>query len=362
MIGLLIVDAYLAQKRIGINANKLYFCAMTHRIAFLVFPGFQLLDAVGPAAVFDAASEAVPGGYSVKLVSQKGGLIAGSSGMAVDSTALAKAPPSKFDSFFIVGANAAPLEAAAALSDLRDWARDAAILHSRYGSICSGSALLAAWDIVGPRRFATHWSAASEIRKRWPDLNLDAEAIFVEDGALWTSAGVTTGIDMALAIVERDHGAALAQSIAQRLVLASRRPGWQSQFSPLLSAQGTGLGSGGRRYSDLVAWLDQRFAEPIRVEDMAARVGESLRSFQRNFTATLGQSPAQFLTRHRVDRARALISEGVALKQVATITGFADVARLSSAFKKTCGLTAHEWRVLHGAVTLQPTPAHLRTS
>jgi transcriptional regulator GlxA family with amidase domain len=321
---------------------------MSHRIAFLVFPQFQLLDAIGPLSVFNAANEAVAGAYDTTLLSEKGGLVSGSCGLSVDSVAVGKARPEQFDSFYIVGANAAPLEAAARMLGLRNWAEKAVTKHKRYGSICSGSVLLTAWGLIGARRFACHWSAASEIRSRWPNVHLDAEAIFVEDGPLWTSAGVTTGIDMALAIVERDHGPALAQSIAQRLVLSSRRPGWQSQFSPMLNAQGSGLGSGERRYGDLLAWLDQNVAEAVTVEDMAAQVGESLRSFQRHFTQALGQTPAQYLTRHRVTCARVLIGDGVPLKQVARATGFADVARLSSAFKKTLGMTAHEWRVVHG--------------
>jgi transcriptional regulator GlxA family with amidase domain len=316
---------------------------MSFRIAILVFSDFQLLDAVGPASVFNAAREAMPGAYSITLLSETGGKISTSCGIAVETVATSDTPPSAFDGFFIVGANAPALNAAAELKGLRNWAQAAADQSNRYGSICSGSALLAAWGLIGSRRFATHWAAVAEVRRRWPDLNLDAEAIFVEDGALWTSAGVTTGIDMALAIVERDHGPALAQSIAQRLVLSGRRPGWQSQFSPMLSAQGAGQG----RYGELVAWLDQNMSGAISVEAMAEHCHESLRSFQRNFTAALGQTPAQFLVRHRVDRARTLIADGVTLKQVATATGFGDVARLSSAFRKTLGLTAHEWRMLH---------------
>jgi transcriptional regulator GlxA family with amidase domain len=317
---------------------------MVQRIALLVFPGFQMLDATGPASVFGGASEAVAGAYAVTLLSGAGGPVNGLCGLSLTTTALGDAPPGQFDSFFIVGGNEAGIAAAIAQGGLRRWATVAAGLHARYGSICSGSVILAAWGLIGTRRFATHWRAAAEMRRRWPQLQLDPEAIFVEDGALWTSAGVTTGIDMALAMVERDHGPALAQAIAQRLVLATRRPGWQSQFSPALQAQVAEKG----RYSGLANWLDEHVDEAISVETMADYCHESLRSFHRNFTAAMGQTPAQFLTRQRVDRARALIGEGQALKQVAVSAGFGDVARLSAAFRKTLGLSAHEWRVLHG--------------
>jgi transcriptional regulator GlxA family with amidase domain len=316
---------------------------MPHRIAIIVFPGFQLLDAVGPSSVFGAASEALTGSYDMTLLSESGGPVAGLCGISINTKAVADMPPAEFDSFLIVGGNAPALDDAAVQTALRDWARAAAKLHSRYGSICSGSALLAAWGIIGERRFATHWRAVEEVRKRWPVMNLDPEAIFVEDGALWTSAGVTTGIDMALAIVERDHGAELAQSIAQRLVLSARRPGWQSQFSPMLGVPTTASG----RYAGLIDWLETHLDDAISVEAMAEYCNESLRSFHRNFTAALGQTPAQFLTRHRVNHARKLIAEGLALKQVALASGFSDTARLSAAFRKTQGLSAHEWRVVH---------------
>jgi transcriptional regulator GlxA family with amidase domain len=317
---------------------------MTSRIALLVFPGFQMLDAIGPSSVYTAATEAVPGAYAVTLLSETGGPIDGLCGLTAMTERLSGAPPSQFDSFFIVGGNAVGIEGAVGQNGLRQWVASAVAIHQRYGSICSGSVILAAWGLIGVRRFASHWAAANAIRARWPDLDLDPEAIFVEDGALWTSAGVTTGIDMALAIVERDHGPALAQAIAQRLVLSARRSGWQSQFSPTLLAQS----HAGGRYGDLVAWLDENLASTISVEAMAARCHESPRNFYRNFNKAMDQSPAQFLMRRRVDRARHLISEGMALKHVAGAAGLRDAAGLSAAFRKTMGITAHEWRVIHG--------------
>jgi transcriptional regulator GlxA family with amidase domain len=286
----------------------------------------------------------VPGAYAVHLLSSTGGAVKGLCGISVETAALSTAPPEQFDGFFVTGGHAAAVVRTVADIGMRDWVQAAAAQHRRYGSICSGSVILAAWDVIGARRFATHWRAVAEVHRRWPDLDVDPEAIFVEDGALWTSAGVSTGIDMALAIVERDHGVAVAQAIAQRLVLAARRPGWQSQFSPMLSAQAMADG----RYADLIAWLDAHLAAPISVEAMAEHCHESLRSFHRNFTAAQGQAPAQFLTRRRVDRARLLLGQGMALKQVATATGFADAAHLSAAFRRTVGLSAREWQIVHG--------------
>lgn len=314
----------------------------THRVALIIFDGFQLLDTAGPASVYGAANDALGyAAYDVTIISHEGGAVRASCRLAIKSHALATIDPTAFDSLFITGGEEAGLREAIADEALRDWTTAAIPATQRYGSVCSGSVILAAWNLIGARKFATHWAAVSEVQRRWRHLALDPDAIYVTDGPLWTSAGVTTGIDMTLAIVEADHGAALSRSIAQRLVLSTRRPGWQSQFSPMLAIQGG-------RYADLIDWISANIAQPLPVEALAQRAGESLRNFHRNFTSANGTTPAQFITRYRVERARALIVEGVALKQVATQTGFANVAQLSAAFDKVVGMTANEWRVVHG--------------
>lgn len=312
-----------------------------HRVALILFSGFQLLDAAGPASVYAAANDALGyPAYEVVIVSRAGGKVFASCGIAIESAAIAAISPTSFDSLFMMGGEESGLRAAAADEPLRQWTTSASTTARRYGSVCSGSVILAAWGLIGERKFATHWAAAAEVQRRWPNLALDPDAIYVTDGRLWTSAGVTTGIDMTLAIVEGDHGAALSRAIAQRLVLSARRPGWQSQFSPILAAQGG-------RYADLIDWISANIEQPLNVETLAERAGESLRSFHRNFAAATGSTPAQFITRHRIDRARALIVEGMALKQVATLTGFPNAAQLSAAFAKVVGMTANEWRVVH---------------
>jgi transcriptional regulator GlxA family with amidase domain len=312
------------------------------RVALIVFNGFQLLDTAGPASVYGAANDALGyNAYEVIIVSRKGGSVRSSCGLAVETISTSKIEPESIDSLFMTGGEEAGLRAAAADEQLRHWTSSASATTSRFGSVCSGSVILAAWDLIGARKFATHWAATAEVQNRWPHLALDPDAIYVTDGTLWTSAGVTTGIDMTLAIVEADHGTVLSRAIAQRLVLSARRPGWQSQFSPTLAIQGG-------RYADLIDWISANIGRPLNVETLAERAGESLRSFHRNFTAATGTTPAQFVTRRRVDHARALIVEGMTLKQVATQTGFAGVAQLSAAFAKVVGMTANEWRVVHG--------------
>jgi transcriptional regulator GlxA family with amidase domain len=313
-----------------------------HRVALIVFDGFQLLDTAGPASVYGAANDALKhGAYEVIIVSSSGGTVRSSCGLSVETISLSKIDPESLASLFMTGGEETGLRAAAADEQLRHWTSHASATTSRFGSVCSGSVILAAWGLIGERKFATHWAAAAEVQRRWPHLTLDPDAIYVTDGPLWTSAGVTTGIDMTLAIIEADHGAALSRAIAQRLVLSARRPGWQSQFSPTLAARDG-------RYADLIDWISANIGQPLNVETLAERAGETLRSFHRNFTAATGSTPAQFITRLRIDRARALIVERMALKQVATLTGFRGVAQLSAAFAKVVGMTANEWRVVHG--------------
>jgi transcriptional regulator GlxA family with amidase domain len=340
-----ISKASLAQNEFGINDIIVYISAMTHHVALIAFDGFQLLDVSGPSAVYGAANDQLGRvAYEIAVIASEAPTVLSNCTISLSCVSPHAVCPTDFDSVFVTGGEDSGLIALTQNAEMRDWVKDAAAVSQRYGSICSGSATLAEWGLIGARRFASHWMAATEIRTRWPGLNLDADSIFVEDGPLWTSAGVSTGIDMTLAIVERDHGAALARTIAQRLVLSVRRPGWQSQFSQALTAQ---AGRDGR-YGDLIAWIAAHVGEPMSVEDMAARAGETLRSFHRNFVSATGQSPAAYVTHQRLDHARDLIADGVLLKSVAARTGFTEVARLSAAFQRKFGMGANAYRTIHG--------------
>lgn len=317
---------------------------MSANTCFITFDRFQLLDLTGPCSVLGAANDLLGRkDYDIQVVADVPGHVMASCGVEIVAGEIGGLPPSAIDSFFIVGGDPEGLRALARNSTIRDWAIEASASARRFGSVCSGSTILAAWGLIGTRRFATHWEATETVRRHWPELNLDPEAIFVADGPLWTSAGITTGIDMMLAIVEADHGPEAARAIAQRLVLSVRRPGWQSQFSAMLGAQAGRQG----RYADLVAWIAHNLHARLDVETLAARAGETLRSFHRNFTAATGKSPASFVARQRIDHARTLILEGLPLKQVAARTGYADVARLSSAFQRTFGIGANAYRIVH---------------
>lgn len=312
--------------------------------AFLAYDGIQILDVTGPCSVLGGANDLLgQRAYEIVVTGPKVGRVRSNCGVEIGCVALGDITLDSVDAFFIPGGEREGLAAMIADADARNWAVTAARTARRYGSICTGSVVLAAWELVGDRRFASHWQATRYLRRAHPGLDLDAEAIFVEDGPLWTSAGVTTGIDMMLAIVERDHGAEAARHIAQRLVLSVRRPGTQSQFSPLIAAQAGREG----RYRDLIGWIALNLDKPLGVEMLAERAGETLRSFHRNFAEATGQPPAAFVTQLRLDRARALIAEGRALKSVAADTGFPDVARLSAVFRRRFGMTANGYRMVH---------------
>ena len=215
--------------------KMVYFLPMTrpHRLSILAYEGCQLLDVTGPAAVFGAANDAV--GRKVcdlQIVSPDGGAVATNSGVALHSRRMGGQPET-----LLIAGGSLGLKALIARTDARRWVRRVAPRTARYGSVCTGAFALAAWGLLDGKRVATHWASCARLAERYPTLNVDPEQLYVVDGKVWTSAGVTTGVDMALALVEADLGAAVANLIARHFVLYGRRPGYQSQFSPLLQAQ-----------------------------------------------------------------------------------------------------------------------------
>ncbi len=304
-------------------------------VVLLAFDGVQLLDVAGPASVFGAAAEAVAGAYRV-TVAAADSEVRSSCGVSLKTCPASKIDPASADLLLIAGGDTAGLRATVRDTGLRDWTTAVAATAERYGSVCTGAFLLAAWGLADGRRVATHWQGSDELARRYPQLSVDADALYVEDGRLWTSAGITTGIDMSLALVERDHGAAVATAIARRLVLHGRRSGHQSQFSALLEAQSAALDSG---YAALIDWMQDHLAEPLDIEVLAARANQSVRNFHRRFAEATGQTPAAFVARLRLDRARALLDAGMTPQRAAADSGFGSSERLARAFGKTFGIS-----------------------
>ena len=319
--------------------------ASPHRIALLVYDGFQLLDASGPAAVFGAANEGLARpAYDVQILSPDGGATESNCGVALATRALAGVAPGKIDTLLIAGGSRG-LRSVIARDDVRRWARRVAPRAQRYGSVCSGALVLAAYGLLDGRRVATHWSSCERLARGYPAVSVDPESLYVVDGNVWTSAGVTTGIDMALAMVEADLGAAIANNIARHFVLYARRPGYQSQFSPLLGAQA----EADSPFAGLVDWMQAHLERPLDVPELARRVGQSERSFYRKFTEATGKTPAHFVETLRLEAARALLGKGLPLKTIAAKVGLRSPARLGAAFERRFGMAPTLFRQMHSA-------------
>jgi transcriptional regulator GlxA family with amidase domain len=314
-------------------------------VALLAFDGVQVLDVTGPAAVFGAANDAAGTPfYRLHILSPAGGAIVSNSGVTLLTEALADVAPASVDTVLVVGGSEAGLRALALDAGARAWMTQASAHARRYGSVCTGAFVLAAYSLASGKRVATHWESTATLASLHPDVEVDAHALYVEDGRVWTSAGVTTGIDMCLALVARDLGDAVANAIARRLVLYARRPGYQSQFSPVLAAQARAGGP----FADVIDWLRDHLAEPVDVERLALRAGMSPRHFHRRFTQAVGETPARFVETLRLDQARDLLQTARSLKEVAAQTGYANQGQFSKAFVRRFGVSPGLFREVHG--------------
>ncbi len=323
--------------------KKDYFLPMSkpRRVRILAYEGCQILDVTGPAAVFGAANESVRREvYDIAVLSPDGGAVAANCGVAMQSRKLGGQPD-----ILLVAGGSKGLRAAMAREDVQRWLRKVAPKCQRFGSVCTGAFVLAAAGLLDGKRVATHWAHCARLASSFPDLNVDHEALYVADGKVWTSAGVTTGIDMALAMVEADLGAAVANLIARHFVLYARRPGFQSQFSPMLSAQA----EADAPFAGLMDWMQDNLTERLDVPELAQRAGLSERSFYRKFTDATGKTPAHFVETIRLDAARTLIAKGLPLKTVADKVGLRSSARLGAAFERRFGMAPSLFRQMHAS-------------
>lgn len=314
------------------------------RIVLLTYDGFELLDLSGPSAVFSSANviaDAVR--YEIVVAAPGGGDIRASCGVALRAAACESLRFGAADTVLAMGAYEAPLRAAVADPRLTGALRRAAIRAERYGSVCTGAFLLAAAGLLDDRRVATHWRGSAALADFASSATVEADALYVRDGRLWTSAGVSTGIDMALAMVERDHGARAMGEVAKELVLYAHRPGHQSQFSRLVDAQSAADGA----FADVVAWMARQVDRPLRVADMAARAGMSERTFQRRFAEAAGMAPAKYFERLRLDAAKRHLEAGQPSKVVAARVGFRSESAFRGAFAAAFGVTPAHHRRMH---------------
>lgn len=319
-----------------------------HHVVFIVYPGFELLDVSGPASAFNGANRALgqqgkPAFYKVWLVSAEGGTIESSSGVAVETRPIAELRPGEVQTALVAGAEREHLLPAVADPVLRSALPRLVAETERFGSVCTGGFVLATLGLLDGHRIATHWDSCKPFAEAFRKVTVDPDALYVVDGQLWTSAGVTTGIDMALAMIARDLDATIAGEVAKRLVLYARRPGYQSQFSPVLQAQA----KADSPFADLIGWIQSNLDAPLDVSSLAARAGLTERTFHRKFVAATGETPARFVETARLDAARMLLSRGLSLKSVAAKVGLFPPARLADAFERRFGIPPRLFREMH---------------
>lgn len=309
---------------------------MACRVVFLLFPGFQQLDLAGPMAVFELARLQRPGSYSWRLAASAPGSVRSSAGIAWPVQPLPRAC-GEADLVMAIGGDG--IDAACRDARLIRWLQRASRSGARIASICSGSLLLAAAGLLDQRAATTHWSRGRQFASEFPAVRLQPDRIFVREPAargrpeLWTSAGMTAGIDLCLALLAHDCGEELAQQAARQLVVERRRPGGQSQFSPLLD-----LHRPEGRFGALLDELRLDLKQDHRVDELAARACLSPRHFARCFRAETGATPAHVVERLRVEAARAMLEGGEpSVQRIAEDCGFGSTERMRRSFQRLLG-------------------------
>lgn len=313
-------------------------------IHILAFPNVQLLDVSGPLQVFASANvqmqengQAAP--YSPIVIAQQDGSIVSSAGLGLHTHPLPKTPS---DTLIVAGGRGVHI----ALQDpqLLQWVRQQARSARRVASVCTGAFMLAEAGVLDGHRVVTHWDSCDELARRYPALHVDPEPIFINEDSLWTSAGVTAGIDLALALVEADLGRNIALAVARDLVVFLKRPGGQSQFSTALSMQHA-TRSQNSRFGDLHAWILDNLASDLSVATLAAQVGMSERSFVRHYRAHTGNTPARAIEQLRVEAARRLLGDSaLPIKRIADRCGFGTEETLRRSFLRAVSVTPQAYR------------------
>lgn len=302
---------------------------MAKTVGVFIYDHFQLLDASGPIAAFEIANEMVAGSYRLAILSIAGGLVTSSSGLVVESLAVRDVDTP--DTLVVVGGSGGPQ--AETCPDSIAYFRECALEVRHLCSVCSGASLLAAAGVLEGRRVTTHWRLAEELQKRYPKIKVEVDRIYVRDGTIWTSGGVSAGIDLALALIAEDLGEQVARQVAQDMVVYYRRPGGQSQFSALAE-----LGGETTAFSSLLEWIRSHLSERLTVEQMADHMAMSPRNFSRSFARVIGVSPAKAVERLRLEAARERVENSQdPIEQVASATGFGDPERMRRAFIRAFG-------------------------
>lgn len=315
------------------------------KIIAVLYPGSVSLDVVGPLEAFYYAnliSEEETGhtkiGYDIELLAVHQGPVESMSGVRLhaDKSFIDYQEPS--DILLVPGMR--PNETRYQDHGLTQWIAQQSSRSERVMSVCSGAIVLAHAGILSGKKVTTHWNSGDIIRKQFPSVEVDDSRIYCKSDNIYSSAGVTAGIDLALAMISEDFGRPLALKIAKRMVVFLQRPGDQSQFSDLLSAQGKS-----KRFTVLLDWIEINLNKDINIATLAEQCAMSERNFARNFKMDIGSSPMQYIARRRLEGAKLLLEEGVqSLESIARINGFVTSTRFSNAFKEVFHTTPGQYR------------------
>ena len=313
------------------------------RIAELVaFPNAQLLDIAGPLQAFATANDLArlaraPQPYALQVVGSEQGFIKSSSGLTLGVAPL-PAPGAPLDTLIVAGGYG--VDAACRDEALVAWLKARAAHARRLCSVCSGALLLAAAGLLAGRRAATHWGRCAELARKHPDVKVEPDPIFVRDGDIWTSAGVTAGIDLALALIEDDLGRAAALAVARQLVVFLKRPGGQAQFSAALALQ-----AADERFEALHRWIGENLTADLSAPRLAEKAGMSERNFLRRYKQATGVTPARAVERLRVEAAqRRLVETREPIKRVAARCGFGGEETMRRSFLRVARIGPRDFR------------------
>lgn len=325
---------------------------LTRTVLFVAYPGVGLLDLTGPFTVFWSASNFVNDRprlngsrpYERRLATVQGGPVMTADGLTVIAEPLSAFESSIIDTIVVPGA----LDMSGALADreLVDWITRHAPRARRVCSVCTGAFLLAEAGLLNGKRVVTHWAAVEQLRTQYPAVKVEPDAIFVHDDGVWSSAGVSAGIDLALALVQADCGREVAMSVARQLVVYMRRPGGQSQFSELLDTQAGDSGA----FAELHTWLTTHLDDTtLSVEALARRVCMSARNFARVYKTKTGRTPAKAIELFRLETARRLLEDtDERIEVIARRTGFGDEDRMRNTFQRHLNVSPRDYRARFG--------------
>lgn len=317
----------------------------SRRVVFVAFDGVEALDLTGPASVFAHANARAPNAYDLVFASPKGGSVRSACGLSFGNARKLSSITKAIDTIVVAGGEEAALRRAALDQGVAAWLTKAAPATRRVASVCVGAFVLGAARLLDGRRATTHWSSCDRLQALFPRARVAPDAIFVADGKIWTSAGITAGIDLALAMVEADLGAAVAGAIARQLVLFLRRPGGQAQFSETLAAQSHTPG----RLAETIAWATDHPDADLSVAALAARAAMSERTLARRFVEEVGRTPAKFVMNLRLNRAKTLLEHSnLSIDAVAARSGFGSADTLQRAFREVLKVTPATYRARFG--------------